>query len=85
MNTSTADIAIKGGNLVSSRGIDPDTHFTIPPKNPHLNVDYSMYDGRQGKGVPITTILRGKIMMEDGVILGSGGEGQFVGGKQIEN
>jgi dihydropyrimidinase len=63
---------------------NPDLLYTIPQKNPHLNVDYSMYSGREGKGAAITTILRGDIIMNNGKLLGTSGNGRFVRGKEIK-
>lgn len=63
---------------------DSETSYTIPPKNPHLNVDYSIYSGRKGTGTVQATILRGNIIMNDGKLIEAKGSGRFVGGKKID-
>lgn len=40
--------------------------------------DYSLYDGWTLKGWPRRTILRGKTIMHDGAITGSGGDGRYL-------
>jgi dihydropyrimidinase len=40
--------------------------------------DYSLYDGWDLKGWPVATILRGQVMMRDGVITGTPGSGRFL-------
>lgn len=39
--------------------------------------DYSPYEGMDLTGWPIATVLRGKIVMQDGRLLGDPGQGQF--------
>ena len=63
---------------------NPNSHYTIPPRNPHLNVDYSMYDGREGTGMVQTTILRGEIIMDKGKLSETGISGQFVRGQKLK-
>jgi hypothetical protein len=35
-------------------------------------------EGRRVKGVPVTTVLRGRVIFEDGVVTGQPGEGRLV-------
>ncbi|MBT3747501.1 MAG: amidohydrolase family protein [Bacteroidetes bacterium] len=63
--------------------INPETPYTIPPKNPHLNVDYSMYGGRKGTGIVQTTILRGDIIMNKAELTETGNTGRFVPAQKI--
>ena len=51
---------------------------TIRADQLHQNTDYSPYEGTQIKGWPVTTILRGKIIMEDGIYKGDRSDGVFV-------
>lgn len=64
---SDADIAI----------IDPSIHKRLTLDDLHLE-DYSIWEGWEVHGWPVTTILRGKIMVEDGKLLGAAGYGQLV-------
>lgn len=40
--------------------------------------DYSLYDGWKLKGWPVRTIVRGKTVMQDGVITGQAGYGKYL-------
>ena len=40
--------------------------------------DYSPWEGWQVRGWPVTTILRGKVVVENGRLLGSTGDGKLV-------
>jgi len=40
--------------------------------------DFSLYQGWTLKGWPILTMVRGKIVMKDGEIVGSKGHGRFI-------
>ncbi|MBM3572920.1 MAG: amidohydrolase family protein, partial [Alphaproteobacteria bacterium] len=40
--------------------------------------DYSLYDGWTLKGWPVMTILRGKVVMENGKVVGPAGYGKFM-------
>ena len=43
--------------------------------------DWTMYDGMELQGWPVTTILRGKIVFQDGQILGQPGDGKWLASK----
>ena len=64
---SDADIAI----------IDPAIHKRLSLDDLHLE-DYSIWDGWEVRGWPVTTILRGKVMVEDGGLVGSPSDGRLV-------
>jgi dihydropyrimidinase len=57
--------------------IDPDLEKTIKLEDLHT-VDYSIWDDFEVKGVPIMTISRGKIIVENGTYVGQVGDGRFV-------
>jgi dihydropyrimidinase len=40
--------------------------------------DYSIWEGFDIEGWPVTTLLRGKVAVEKGELLGSAGDGQFL-------
>ena len=44
----------------------------------HHNVDYTPYEGIQVTGWPRTVLSRGKVVVENGEILGKPGDGQFL-------
>lgn len=56
---SDADLAI----------IDPSVRKPLRPEDLHLE-DYSIWEGWEVRGWPITTILRGHVMVEDGRLVG---------------
>jgi len=64
---SDADIAI----------IDPSIKRKLTADDLHMN-DYSIWEGFDIAGWPITTILRGKVVVDKGQLLGSPGDGQFL-------
>ncbi len=43
--------------------------------------DWSMYEGRELKGWPVMTILRGKVVFQDGKLLGKPGDGKWLASK----
>jgi allantoinase len=44
--------------------------------------DWSIYDGYEFVGLPVTTILRGRVMVENGEVVGSSGVGRYVGTRE---
>ena len=50
----------------------------------HLN-DYSIWAGWPIEGWPVTTVLRGRVMVEDRKLLGSPGYGQLLKRKISSN
>ncbi|MGI8421827.1 MAG: dihydropyrimidinase [Gaiellaceae bacterium] len=66
-------------------GFDADVVLFDPAKNVTLSADtlhsplgFSSYEGVQVQGVPVTTISRGEVVVEDGRFLGIPGRGRFV-------
>ena len=72
--------AIAAGSDADITIIDPSINKRLSMDDLHLE-DYSIWDGWQIQGWPITTILRGKLMVEDGKLLGSAGYGQLIARK----
>ena len=58
--------------------IDPNYEHTISAETHHMNVDYSAYEGWKLKGKVMTTILRGKIAIQNGEVRIQKGYGQFI-------
>ena len=44
----------------------------------HADSDYSIWEGFECHGYPISTILRGKVIVEDGKLLGSTSDGRWI-------
>lgn len=57
---------------------DPNRQVTISQSLMHHGADYTPYEGIDVTGWPVTTILRGKVVMKDGEIVGVLGEGRFL-------
>ena len=68
---SDADIAI----------FDPEMNKTITLDDLHADSDYSIWEGFECQGYPVTTILRGKIIVDNGELLGSPSDGQWLARK----
>ncbi len=60
--------------------IDPSIHKRLSLRDLHLG-DYSIWEGWEINGWPVTTILRGKVMVENGQFFGHLGDGQFIARK----
>jgi hypothetical protein len=57
---------------------DPAKKETIRQENLHHGADYTPYEGQVVTGWPVLTVLRGKIVAENGRITGSPEDGQFL-------
>jgi dihydroorotase (multifunctional complex type) len=58
--------------------IDLQKEETIENKTTYTKVGWTPYDGRRVKGVPVMTLVRGKVVMENGVVIGQPGDGKFI-------
>jgi dihydropyrimidinase len=58
--------------------IDPNANHIIRQGGLHSQCDYSVWDGWDCPGYPVTTMLRGEILVEDGEWVGPEGSGEFV-------
>ena len=61
--------------------IDPSIRKTLRVSDLHA-ADYSVWDGWEIRGWPVTTILRGKVVVEDGTLRGDLGDGRLIGGRK---
>lgn len=62
--------------------MDPDVEHTFnQDENLHSDCDYSNWDGWSVQGFPVTTILRGNVMVDGGRWVGPEGIGKFVPGR----
>ena len=57
--------------------IDPNFQRPLTMDDFHIS-DYSIWEGFQAAGWPVMTILRGKVVIEDGELKGSLSDGQFL-------
>ena len=57
---------------------DPNRRETIRQEIMHHGSDYTPYEGIAVTGWPVVTILRGKVVMEDGKIVGAKEDGRFL-------
>ena len=57
---------------------DPKVAYTIKHENQHSGAPYTLYEGRKCLGKPILTMLRGKILVENGEMKGKPGDGKFI-------
>jgi len=58
--------------------IDPDKEWEIKADDLYYVNKLSAFVGMKGKGVPVCTILRGKVMAENGKLVGGKGTGEYV-------
>lgn len=58
--------------------MDPAANHTIRQGELHSQCDYSVWDGWNCIGYPVTTILRGEVLVENGSWVGQEGTGDFV-------
>jgi len=63
--------------------LDPDREKTLSVKDSLIEVDWCPFEGVKVRGVPILTMLRGKVIAEEGQFLGQKGAGEFTK-RQIE-
>ena len=57
---------------------NPNVDHTISAATHHMNVDYSMYEGKKVKGNAETVLSRGEIIIKDNKFIGSVGRGKYI-------
>ncbi|MBA4420110.1 MAG: dihydropyrimidinase [Anaerolinea sp.] len=57
---------------------DPDKKVDYGVAVAHMRTDYNLYEGWKLTGMPVTVLLRGKVIVENGSWLGRRGEGKFI-------
>jgi dihydroorotase (multifunctional complex type) len=57
--------------------VDMEREETIRNETTYTKVGWTPYHGRHVKGVPILTMVRGKVVMENGAVIGKAGDGEF--------
>ena len=73
--------AIAAGSDADIVVFDTELKKKIVLEDLHADADYSIWDGFEGQGYPLTTILRGKVIVEDGKLLGSPRDGRWLSRK----
>jgi len=63
---------------------DPKEEHTISAKTHHMNCDYSAYEGWKVKGKTRHTVLRGKLVIEDGKENVEKGNGKYLPRKTVK-
>jgi dihydropyrimidinase len=63
---------------------DPSVDWVIGKKNPYTEVDYSLYEGRRCLGAPTLVMQRGKIVMENGEVKATPGQGGYLPGNRTQ-
>ncbi|MFQ5940506.1 MAG: dihydroorotase family protein [Nitrososphaerales archaeon] len=58
--------------------VDLEKEQKVTPELLQSYSEYTIYDGMKFKGWPITTIVRGELVMEDGEVIGKPGHGKFI-------
>jgi dihydropyrimidinase len=58
--------------------IDPHLRKTLTLDDLHADSDYSIWEGFACQGYPVMTILRGRVIVEDGKLLGSSSDGRWL-------
>jgi dihydropyrimidinase len=58
--------------------IDPHRRKTLSLADLHADSDYSIWEGFECQGYPVMTILRGKVIIEDGKLVGSSSDGRWL-------
>jgi len=57
---------------------DPNLRKKLTLDDLHSDSDYSIWEGFECRGYPVMTILRGKVIVEDGRLVGSSSNGRWV-------
>jgi len=57
--------------------VDADKEFEIKGENIHSKQKVTAFEGFKVKGAPLITVVRGEIVMEDGVVIGKPGYGEY--------
>ena len=58
--------------------VDMKKETVLSSKHVYTKVGWTPYEGRRVKGIPIKTIRRGEVIMEDGEVFGKPGSGEFI-------
>ena len=73
--------AIAVGSDADMVVFDPNTKKKLTLDDLHADSDYSIWEGFECQGYPVMTILRGKVVVEDGRLTGSMSDGRWLSRK----
>ncbi|CAN5188705.1 hypothetical protein BH20ACT5_BH20ACT5_14600 [soil metagenome] len=57
---------------------DPERSMTLSAQQLHSAVDHCTYEGMMVTGVPVVTIARGRVLVQDGVLTADGAQGRLL-------
>jgi dihydroorotase-like cyclic amidohydrolase len=72
--------AVQVGSDADLTIIDLSLRQILSNNNIYTKVGWSPYDGFKTHGRPVMTIVRGKVVMRDGIVTAKPGWGQFISG-----
>lgn len=58
--------------------VDLEVEKTLSTDNLHMGPDFTMYEGFKVKGYPVTTLSKGKVIVDDDEYMGQKGDGSFI-------
>lgn len=58
--------------------IDPDKRVVLDARNLHQAAGYTLFEGREIQGWPVLSMVRGKILLQDGQLMQGPGFGRFL-------
>lgn len=58
--------------------LDPARTATIAAANLHSKTGYTVYEGKEVRGWPVLTLLRGRVLLRDGELQQAGGYGRYL-------
>jgi dihydropyrimidinase len=70
--------AIEAGSDADLVILDLSKKATVRAKDLYHISDFSLFEGRELTGWPVLTMVRGKVVFEDGEVTGKPGTGRFV-------
>ena len=70
--------AIATGSDADFTIFDPNLKKPLTLDDLHADSDYSIWEGFECSGYPVATILRGKVILQDGKLLGDPTDGQWL-------
>ena len=70
--------AIRPGSDADLVLFDPQKPYTIEHATQHSESNYTAYEGRDVLGMPIFSMQRGRVLLEDGELKAQPGQGQFL-------
>lgn len=57
---------------------DPDMEWTVTAESLHMATDYTPYEGQRLRGKPVTVLVRGTVVVDDGVLVDATPRGEHV-------